>query len=310
MILAAGLTPAWQQIIELDCYRPGEVNRSSAVHHLASGKVINVALAAARLGAGCSVMAPLGGLAGRAIRREFRQRNIPARWARASVATRVCTTIIDSSAGTVTELVENAAPLASATLAEFMSRFTEAVSAASCAVLSGSLPAGTPPDFYRELVRASRAPVILDAGGEELKLALAARPLVVKPNRQELARTVGRPLADDLDLAAAMRDVCRQGASWVIVTQGAGPVLAYGEGRLYRANVPRLERVVNPIGSGDCLAAGVACGLVESGDVLAGLRLGIAAAVANAARLLPADFDSAAVHRAAGEIEIALEADH
>ena len=45
MILAAGLSPAWQQIVVLDDLKTGEVNRAREVHWCASGKVINVGMA-------------------------------------------------------------------------------------------------------------------------------------------------------------------------------------------------------------------------------------------------------------------------
>ena len=45
MILAAGLTPAWQQIVEFDGFAVGQVNRARSVHWCASGKVLNVGIA-------------------------------------------------------------------------------------------------------------------------------------------------------------------------------------------------------------------------------------------------------------------------
>jgi hypothetical protein len=50
MIVVAGLTPAYQQIMVHDTLRPGEVNRARDVRWCASGKVLNVAVALARFG--------------------------------------------------------------------------------------------------------------------------------------------------------------------------------------------------------------------------------------------------------------------
>ena len=47
--------------------------------------------------------------------------------------------------------------------------------------------------------------VILDARGEPLKLALALHPFVVKPNRAELAETVGVSIDSDKALRDARR---------------------------------------------------------------------------------------------------------
>ncbi|MGH7140315.1 MAG: hypothetical protein ACREHD_31650 [Pirellulales bacterium] len=52
-----------------------------------------------------------------------------------------------------------------------------------------------------------------------------------------------------------------------------------------------MEHVVNPIGCGDCLAAGLAWGLATGRAPLESLAIGIAAAAQNAAQLLPCRVD-------------------
>jgi fructose-1-phosphate kinase PfkB-like protein len=54
---------------------------------------------------------------------------------------------------------------------------------------------------------------------------------------------------------------------------------------------------VNPIGSGDCLAAGIAYGTARGLPPLEAIRLGIAAAAENAASLLPGHIEPASVER-------------
>lgn len=61
MILSAGLTPAWQQIVVFDNFRYGEVNRASEVWWCASGKVFNAGIAAHHLGGPSRTLAPVGG---------------------------------------------------------------------------------------------------------------------------------------------------------------------------------------------------------------------------------------------------------
>src|SRR5512146_2770770 len=104
MILAAGLTPAWQQIVLLDALHPGEVNRAREVHWCASGKVLNVALALHHLGAEVQSLSLAGGPHGEAIRREFARSGIAARWIESAAPTRVCTTLLGTANHTTTEL--------------------------------------------------------------------------------------------------------------------------------------------------------------------------------------------------------------
>ena len=42
MIVAAGLSPAWQQVMQFDTFQPGEVNRAREVFWYGSGKTLKV----------------------------------------------------------------------------------------------------------------------------------------------------------------------------------------------------------------------------------------------------------------------------
>jgi fructose-1-phosphate kinase PfkB-like protein len=189
-------------------------------------------------------------------------------------------------------------------LAEFAAAFAEHARDAAVVVLSGSLPSNVPPTFYRELLNGVQGKAILDARGPELLAALERRPFVVKPNREELARTVGRSLDSTSDLLAAMHELNARGAAWVIVTQGAGPVWATSHSDAYRADPPRAPEVVNPIGCGDCLAAGLAAGLARGLSAVESLPLGMAAAAENLRTCLPARFDWHAAQELARSIAI------
>jgi len=58
--------------------------------------------------------------------------------------------------------------------------------------------------LYQELLEKTPGRAILDIRGPELLAALERQPLLVKPNREELARTVGRALGTDDDVRAAI----------------------------------------------------------------------------------------------------------
>ena len=286
MIVAAGLTPAWQQILVFDRMRTGHVNRAKTAVWCGSGKVLNVGAALHHLGAESLTLCPVGGTTGQQIRDNFAERGIPARWLATSAPTRVCTTILDEETGTTTELVENSAPLSETELDEYVVAFSEEARAASVVVLSGSLPRGTPTDYYRRLLERTSAKVILDMRGRELIECLPQRPFLAKPNREELAVTIGRPLESDDDVIAAMSELRTLGAEWVVVSNGPAPLLALGPGGLHRIEPPRVH-VINPIGCGDALCAGLALRIDQQWPVLDALREAVANASKRASELLP-----------------------
>lgn len=306
MILAAGLTPAWQQIVLLDTLRVGEVNRAREVQWCASGKVLNVGIALSHLCRGeisAKTVSLVGGAPQSSIVREFADTEVAARWVESSIPTRVCTTILDHATGATTELVENAQSIPLSELAEFSQVYAEEAAAADVVVLTGSLPAGTPHGFYAELLAQTRGRVILDARGDALLAALEHRPFVVKPNREELGQTLGGSLETDDELLSAMRELNRRGATWVVISQGKDAVWISSADSVYRAQPLQVD-VVNPIGCGDCLAAGIAWAIAAGHDMPDAVRYGIAAAAENARQLLPARLDRMRVEQLAASVTI------
>lgn len=290
MILAAGMSPAWQQILEFEAVHVGQVNRAASATWCASGKVLNVARALQRLGAPARTLCISGGTSGAAIRSEFAREGIDAEWIDAGAPTRVCTTLLDRTTGETTELVENAAPCALEVWDRFALAFTTAAVQSTHLVLTGSLPPNSPAGYVHRLLSSTCIPALLDIRGRELIDVLPLRPFVVKPNRHELAETVGRELADDGALLAAMREINTRGAEWVVVSDGGRALWASSRDGAYRLQPPRVT-VVNPIGCGDCLTAGLADALAQELPFVEALRSGVAVAAANAERLVPADFD-------------------
>jgi 1-phosphofructokinase family hexose kinase len=287
VILVAGLTPAWQQVLVFDAFTVGEVNRAREVHWCASGKVLNAARALHFLGGPDRALTVVGGTVGGAIERDLARLGVGARCVEVSAPTRVCTTILDSAQSGATELVPNAPGLSESEQAAFLTAYEEEARTASVVVLIGSLPPGTPDTFYRDCLVQTPGEAILDARGPELLAALDAKPFLVKPNREELGRTLGRDLRDDAALWDAMDELNRRGAEWVVITDGRNPVHACSDGRRYRLQAPA-RKVVNPIGCGDCLAAGIARALFLGQEPLDALRYGMAAAAEKVTRLLPA----------------------
>jgi 1-phosphofructokinase family hexose kinase len=314
VILAAGLTPAWQQVLVFDSFRFGEVNRAREAHWCASGKVFNAGIALHLLGGPSMTLAPVGGLNLVPIEREFKGKNIDHRWVVTRAATRVCTTIIDCGSGTlggvsrpapiITELVENGQPLTAEELGEFRRAYVEEAAKAEIAILIGSLPVGTPDSYYRDLLALTPCPAILDFRGPGLLSCLDLRPLVVKPNREELAQTVGRPLDTDEDLLDAMRSLNGRGAQWVVITQGSRPIWVTCANAAYRLHPLPVETVINPIGCGDVMTAAMAWSLRSGRDILDALRLGLAAAHANLQDVLPGRFDATGIHELAEAVRV------
>ena len=299
MILSAGLTPAWQQILVFDAFRYGEVNRAREALWCSSGKVFNAGIAAHHLGGRSLTLATVGGPPLRQIDDEFDRLGVPHRWVETEAATRVCTTILDRATGTMTELVENGRPLIWEEINAYRKAYAEEAARAEVAVLIGSLPEGTPDSLYRDLMESTPCPAVLDFRGKGLLSVLDLKPLVVKPNREELGQTVGRPLHDDNDLRAAMQTLNRLGAQWVVVTHGSHPVWVSCESQFYRLDPPPAEEIVNPIACGDCMAAAIAWAIRDGREIVDAVKFGVAAAGENLKDLRPGRLNQVTVEQRA-----------
>lgn len=286
MILCAGLTPAWQHVVSVDRLDHGGVNRTRKNQWCASGKAVNAAVALTQLGQPCRLLSVIGGPFAPLMEYDLRELQVSRRWVEVGAPTRCCTTIIERDTAMATELAENAAPLHKTELAAFERAYEEEVQGADIVVLTGSLPKGAPASFYADLLTRTPCPAVIDARGEELLCALDRRPLVVKPNRSELAATLGRPLDDQRALHQAIKEVNDRGAQWVVVTDGPHAVHLGGDGAIITLDPPAVASI-NPIGSGDAFAAGLSAGLRAGKSVPEAVEGGIAAATRNLLNPLP-----------------------
>ena len=261
-----------------------EVNRASEVFFHASGKPINVARALHTLGEESLVCVPLGGRTGDICRGDLGKSGIEFEAIETKSTTRTCVTLIDQSRHEATELVQEAEKLSASEIARLKKEFLRALPGAKMALLSGSLAPGVKKDFYADCCAAAGrcgVPVILDARGPEMLRALKDRPLVVKPNRQELSATMDKPLKNRAALKRAMLDLCRQGAKWAIVTMGREGAMVCDGQKFWEIPAIQID-VVSPIGSGDAFAAGLSCAIRRGREIPDACRLATACAAANA----------------------------
>ena len=95
----------------------------------------------------------------------------------------------------------------------------------------------------------------------------------------------------------------RLGAQWVVVTQGAKAVWVSSSEQAYRLAPPRIAEVVNPIGCGDCLAAGIAWATRRGDSIVDAVRFGIGAAGDNLRKAVAVPVDPGNAVNLAGEVD-------
>ncbi|WP_329231358.1 MULTISPECIES: 1-phosphofructokinase family hexose kinase [unclassified Streptomyces] len=303
MILTVTLNTALDLTYAVPALVPHRSHRVHDVTERPGGKGVNVARVLAALGHDTVVTGFAGGATGAVVRELLG--SLPHRPTDALVTvagnTRRTLAVVDRSTGDTTQLNEPGPHIGADEWAAFLGTFGELLPGASAVALCGSLPPGIHVGAYAELVRLARSagvPVLLDTDGEPLRRGIAARPDLVKPNADELARLTGarEPLR-------ATRDARRRGARSVVASLGADGLLAVTPDGTWKAAPPSPVRG-NPTGAGDSAVAGLLSALAEGLDWRD--RLARAVALSTATVLAPAagEFDRAAYEDLLGRVTV------
>ncbi|MGW3246497.1 1-phosphofructokinase [Streptomyces sp. NPDC001070] len=257
MIVTVTPNPSLDRTYEVPSLERGEVLRALADRVDPGGKGVNVSRAVAAAGHHTVAVLPLGGPEGELLGRLLTAQGIEAAGVDIAGRTRINISVAEPD-GTLTK-INAAGPELSEAEAEALFNAVRAGSLhADWVACCGSLPRGLAPEWYGELVAHAHlagARIALDTSGPSLRAALRERPDVVKPNAEELAEAVGRPLSTVGDAVKAAEELRTLGARAVLASLGAdGQLLVEASGTWFgRAEVGHVR---SNVGAGDASLAG------------------------------------------------------
>ncbi len=281
-LLTVTLNPALDKVQVVPDFKAGVVYKVLETHTSAGGKGINVARVAHTLGSSVTAIGFLGGVAGNYAAECLRREGIPHRIVTVGGETRTSVIVADPANRRDTVLNEAGPEVSPEELNALWICLRELLPTVQTVSYSGSLPPGIPNDFYAGAIALARefgVKAALDANGDALVQGAAARPFLLKPNRQELAALGDEGEGSWAGAAAGLRD--RTGCEVAIVTDGAwGAALACADG-VWECTPPIVD-VMSAVGSGDSFLAGFLWAWDDGQGPEAALRLGTAAGAANA----------------------------
>lgn len=306
MVLTVTLNPCLDKSLFVERNVPTETLRPDRVVDLAGGKGVNVARALIRLGEAACALMPLGGHVGTATAELALQEGLGPIVVPITGRTRTALTIREEGTARYWHYVEPGPAWDAAEEVAIREAYQNALARCELVALSGSLPVLAAAPLLAWMVEAGRVSgcrVALDSHGAGLRAGLAARPWLVKPNREELAELLQRPL--DVDGAAweAVRTLTTAGIAVVLLSAGAGPLFAAWEGEEWEVRAPPVE-AVNALGSGDSLVAGVLAAVRRGLPPPEALRWGVACGAANAAVWDPGGVCRDHVERLLSQVEV------
>ncbi|RII14962.1 Tagatose-6-phosphate kinase [Streptomyces sp. YIM 130001] len=257
MILTVTPNPSLDRTYEVPALDRGEVVRATGERMDPGGKGVNVSRAVSAAGVATLAVLPLGGVPGELVATLLRDQGIVAVPVPVAGHTRSNISVAEPD-GTLTKINAPGPELSDAEAESLLAAVGAGSVDADWVACCGSLPRGLDPAWYAALVARAHeagARIALDTSGPALLAALAERPDVVKPNAEELAEAVGRPLSTVGDAVKAAEELRELGARSVLASLGADGQLLVDASGVHFASAP-VTSVRSNVGAGDASLAG------------------------------------------------------
>lgn len=280
MIYTITLNPSIDYVVQVNQLNLGELNKMDNEMMFAGGKGINVSRVLHELAYDTTALGFLGGFTGDFIVEALREKSIQTKFTPIQGATRIN---IKLKADSETE-VNGRGPGILPAEADSLLHQLEHVTNHDTVIISGSTPPSLPNNFHKRLadqIAANGASFVIDTTGEALKSVLGYRPLVVKPNKEELAELFGVTLRHQDDVIYYGKQLLDLGARHAIVSMAGEGALLFTEEGIYHGQTPR-GQVKNSVGAGDSMIAGFTGKFTETADMTEAFRMSLAAGSATA----------------------------
>lgn len=283
-LITLTLNPALDLATTTDHVAPTHKLRCGPVQRFAGGGGINVARVLHRLGADVCAWALAGGAAGTQVRQLLAAEGVPTLLQPISGDTRENFSVVETTTSQEFRFVLPGPTLQASEWQACLDALATHTPPPRWLISSGSLPPGTPDDFYAQLARAASGRgvrVAVDTSGPPLAAALQAGVALVKPSLRELRDVMQKPLEHAADWCTAAQSLVHSGAADIVALSVGeqGAVLATHEG-VWQAPALNVPATTGTTGAGDCFLATLVWAL-DRGDAPAeALRWGVAAGAA------------------------------
>lgn len=284
---------------------PGSVMRVKEVINNAGGKGINVAKNVKLCGYPVRAAGFLGGFNGQYLEALLADKGIESRFTRVAAETRSCINVLENGYGS-TEFLEPGEEISDLEVSEFMLEFGRLLEDTDVVTISGSLPKGVGTGIYAsliELAKESGKQVILDSSGAAFEQGLAAKPTLIKPNKEEIAAYFGVSISSLEETVLYAKRFAEQGIDYVVVSLGGDGALLLHGGAVYHGRPPKISPV-NTVGCGDSMVGALAVGLATNKSPEDCLRYAIAVGTANALSPYTGHFEKEDFDRVIEEVQV------
>lgn len=280
MILTICLSPCIDVNIEVDSLAVGKSHKIINKRIFFTGKALNVAIGLARLKSNVFATGFMYEGNGNQFEQELHREGVPYKFVWNEGRVRENYKFIDMKS-MLTEVDDVSAEVSEENRKALIGLVKQLSSSCEAVVVSGSLARGMTPDYYGEILNAVPAHVkkVVDTEGDRLKEALKCGVDLIKPNIEELERTLKRKIRSKEELLSGCYELLDRGAKRVLLSLGKqGAVITDGTKNYFCKSVN--VAMNSTLGAGDGMVAASTNALTKGGDLQEVLRCGVAAGTA------------------------------
>lgn len=276
MIYTITTNPAIDYILRFDKFEDGATIRASEDEKYPGGKGIMASKILHNLGEKPVNLGFVGGFIGEYIANSIRDLGLDEKFVRIKENSRIN---VKLKYDKETEINAKGPKISKEEVEKFFDSLKE-IEKGDVIVISGSLPYSLDSDFYKKVIEKTEADFTIDIADKKLLDYLVYKPLLVKPNEEELGKIFQTEITDD-NLVDYARKLNELGAKNVIVSLGAKGSIFVDENHAYRAK-PIEGKLVNSVGAGDSMVGGFVYGMVNKLEKIDAYKLAVACGTATA----------------------------
>lgn len=254
MIYTLTTNPAVDMNFSVNDMTPNKVNRTSDITYTPNGKGVNVSLVLKHFGMNSVVLGFFGGFTGKYIVDELKRGSIDVRPSWIEGDTRINTFI--SEEGKEYKFVNKGPTVTKEVQMELLDELNNAIDC-EILVISGSLPNGVDVSYYDEIFKVCERrgiDVVLDISSPKLKDLLKYKPLLIKPNDEEIKEVFGVELNNEEDIKTILKYLYKEGARNILLTFGDRGLYFYDGKKAYYCDAPKVELKSSACAGDACLA--------------------------------------------------------
>lgn len=276
MIYTITTNPAIDYILRFDKFEDGSTIRADEDEKYPGGKGIMASKILNNLGEKSVNLGFVGGFIGEYIANSIKDLGLEEKFVRIKENSRIN---VKLKYDHETEINAKGPKISKEEVEKFYSSIDE-VNKEDIIVISGSLPYSLDKDFYKKVIEKTRANFTIDIADKKLLDYLSYKPLLVKPNEEELGILFETEINDN-NLVKYAKKLNDLGTKNVIVSLGAKGSIFVDEYEAYRAK-PISGKLINSVGAGDSMVGGFVYGIVNNFDKIDAYKLAVACGSATA----------------------------